>query len=112
MSAGKYTVEPGRCIMRGGVELVTLHRVTQEPGPVNGYATGCYTTTPCEADDLTHVVVAALNAEPAMRAALAPLIRWVEEFRGEASDPETYARMTADLQDARAALALPQGRVE
>lgn len=77
MSAPKYTVEPGRGIARttDGKVLVYLQRAQEEPSKENGYVTGLHTTSPCEADDFTHVVALGLNHHEALRAALEELIR-------------------------------------
>jgi len=49
-----WAVQPGRCITRNGIMLVTIHRCEH---PLSGNAT----LAPSEADDLTHRIVALLN---------------------------------------------------
>jgi hypothetical protein len=50
----RYTLDAGRCIVRDGVPLVTLHKVGSDAA---GYA-----LTPTEADEFARLVVDALNA--------------------------------------------------
>jgi len=49
-----WAVQPGRCITRNGIMLVTIHRCEH---PLSGNAT----LAPSEADTLTHRIVALLN---------------------------------------------------
>lgn len=90
-----YTLEAGRCIVRDGVPIATIH--------------GVRNYDPCELDQLARDIIPAINSHAALVEALEAMVNAYAPFADASVAQQGEQCLHSSVKKARAALTLTKG---